>query len=77
MSPSIKRIHSDEKLPSHADVVIIGGGVSGTNAAMMAVGLGAHVTIFDRSLLRLKELDAQFGLNIAGQLFDVIEKKLA
>ena len=42
-------------------VVIIGGGVSGTNAAMMAIGLGAQVTIFDRSLARLKELDAQFG----------------
>jgi len=42
-------------------VVIIGGGVSGTNAAMMAVGLGAQVTILDRSITRLKELDAQFG----------------
>ena len=45
-------------------VVIIGGGVSGTNAAMMAVGLGAQVTIFDRSITRLKELDVQFGANI-------------
>jgi alanine dehydrogenase len=45
-------------------VVIIGGGVSGTNAAMMAVGLGAQVTIFDRSLARLKELDVQFGATI-------------
>ena len=45
-------------------VVIIGGGVSGTNAAMMAVGLGAHVTIFDRSITRLKELDVQFGSSV-------------
>ena len=33
MSPSIKRIHSDERLPSHADVVIIGGGIVGVTAA--------------------------------------------
>lgn len=45
-------------------VVIIGGGVSGTHAAMMAVGMGAHVTIFDRSLPRLKELDVMFGSKV-------------
>lgn len=42
-------------------VVIIGGGVVGTNAAKMAVGLGADVTILDRSLPRLRELDDIFG----------------
>jgi alanine dehydrogenase len=42
-------------------VVILGGGVSGTNAARMAVGLGADVTIIDRSLPRLKALDEMFG----------------
>ncbi len=42
-------------------VVILGGGVSGTNAARMAVGLEASVAIFDKSLPRLKELDLQFG----------------
>ncbi|MFD0917579.1 alanine dehydrogenase [Pseudahrensia aquimaris] len=42
-------------------VVVIGGGVVGTNAAMMAVGLGAQVTILDRSIPRLRELDAMFG----------------
>src|ERR1700723_2858309 len=41
--------------------VVLGGGVSGTNAARMAVGLEASVTIVDRSLPRLKELDLQFG----------------
>ena len=45
--------------PSH--VVIIGGGVSGTHAARMAMGMEAHVTVIDRSLDRLKELDEQFG----------------
>ena len=44
-----------------AKVVVLGGGVSGTNAARMAVGLEANVTIIDKSLQRLKELDLQFG----------------
>lgn len=41
-------------------VVIIGGGVVGTNAAKMALGLGAEVSILDRSLPRLRELDDIF-----------------
>jgi alanine dehydrogenase len=44
-----------------AKVVVIGGGVSGANAADMAVGLGADVTILDRSLPRLRELDDIWG----------------
>jgi alanine dehydrogenase len=44
-----------------ARVVVIGGGVAGTNAARMAVGLEASVIVLDRSLPRLKELDLQFG----------------
>ena len=44
-----------------AKVVVLGGGVSGTNAARMAVGLEASVIIIDKSLPRLKELDLQFG----------------
>ena len=43
-----------------ARVVIIGGGVVGTNAAKMAVGMGAHVTIIDSNLDRLRELDDIF-----------------
>lgn len=42
-------------------VVVLGGGVVGTNAARMAVGLGAQVVIIERSLARLKELDTLFG----------------
>ncbi len=42
-------------------VVIIGGGVVGENAARMAMGLGADVTLLDRSLGRLKELDQVYG----------------
>ncbi|WP_353216966.1 alanine dehydrogenase [Sandarakinorhabdus sp.] len=44
-----------------ARVVIIGGGVVGTQAARMAVGLGAEVTIIDRSLAQLRRLDDQFA----------------
>ncbi|SEQ42808.1 alanine dehydrogenase [Amphritea atlantica] len=44
-----------------AKVTVIGGGVVGINAARMAMGLGADVTILDRSLARLKLLDEQYG----------------
>jgi len=44
-----------------ASVLVIGGGVSGANAADMAVGLGANVTIVDRSLPRLRQLDDIWG----------------
>jgi alanine dehydrogenase len=43
-----------------AQIVVIGGGVVGTHAARMAAGLGAEVTILDRSLPRLRELDDLF-----------------
>jgi alanine dehydrogenase len=42
-------------------VAVIGGGVVGLNAAKMAVGLGADVTIIDRSIPRLRQLDDIFG----------------
>ena len=44
-----------------AQVVIVGGGIVGTNAAKMAVGMGARVTIIDRSTDRLVYLDDIFG----------------
>jgi len=43
------------------NVVILGGGIVGTNAAKMAIGMGANVSIIDRSLNRLRELDDIFG----------------
>ena len=46
---------------SRGKVVIIGGGVVGTEAAKMALGLGADVTVLDRNLQRLHELDDLFG----------------
>ena len=45
-----------------ANVLILGGGVVGHNSAKMAVGLGAHVTIIDRNLERLRELDDIYQL---------------
>ncbi len=44
-----------------ANVVILGGGVSGSNAAMMAIGMGASVTVVDRSATVLRNLVARFG----------------
>ncbi len=44
-----------------AKVTVLGAGVAGTNAAAMALGLGANVTILDINVSRLRELDAQYG----------------
>lgn len=44
-----------------AEVVILGGGVSGTHAATIALGMGAHVTVIDRSADVLRRLSAQFN----------------
>jgi len=59
-----------------ANVVILGGGVVGTNAIRMAVGMEASVTVIDKSLPRLKELDSQFGasLNTIYSTVDTIEQ---
>jgi ribosome biogenesis GTP-binding protein YsxC/EngB len=59
-----------------ASVVVIGGGVVGTNAVRMAMGMEAYVTVIDKSLKRLKELDFQFGskLNTIYATHDAIEE---
>ncbi|GGJ22124.1 alanine dehydrogenase [Paenarthrobacter histidinolovorans] len=44
-----------------AKVTVLGAGVAGTNAAAMAIGLGAQVTILDINVTRLRELDALYG----------------
>jgi alanine dehydrogenase len=56
-----------------AEVVILGGGVVGTNAAKIALGFGARVTVIDRSLKRLRELDDMFH----GRLITVASNPLA
>ena len=48
-----------------AEVVILGGGVSGSHAATIAIGMGARVTVVDRSADALTRLSAQFGPSIA------------
>lgn len=47
-----------------AKVVILGGGVVGTNAAAIAIGMGADVTIIERSTDRMEELVARFGISL-------------
>ena len=55
-----------------ARVVVLGGGVVGTNAARMAMGLEASVTVVDKSLPRLYELDTQFGRTL-NTVFSTVE----
>jgi alanine dehydrogenase len=47
-----------------ADVVVVGGGTAGYNAARVASGMGAAVTVFDVNINRLRELDAEFGTRV-------------
>ncbi len=59
-----------------ADVCIVGGGIVGTNAAKIALGMGAKVTIVDRNLHRLRELDDIFAgrvFTLASNLHNVTE----
>lgn len=62
-----------------AKVVILGGGVVGTNAVRMAMGLGANVVVIDKSLERLYHLDLQFGskINTIYSTTDAIERHIA
>ncbi len=63
-----------------ANVLIIGGGVVGHNSAKMAVGLGAHVTIVDRNLERLRELDDIYSsqiVTLASNAFTIRESLAA
>ncbi|MDE2516883.1 MAG: alanine dehydrogenase [Rhodospirillales bacterium] len=60
-------------------VVVLGGGVVGTHAARMAMGLGADVTVFDKSLARLAALEERFGpqLKTAYALRETMEAAVA
>ncbi len=64
---------------SPANVLVIGGGVVGTNAARVAMGMEAHVTVIDKSLSRLRELDFQFGskLNTIYATSEALERYVA
>jgi alanine dehydrogenase len=57
-----------------ANVVVLGGGVAGTNATSVAVGLGADVTVLDTNIARLRELDALYSgriKTIASTAFEI------
>jgi len=56
-----------------ADVVVIGGGTAGYNAARIASGMGAHVTVLDVNITRLRELDAEFGGRIRTRYSSALE----
>jgi len=62
-----------------ANVVVLGGGVVGTNALRIAVGMEARVVVLDKSLERLRELDLQFGarLNTVYSTRSAIEEYVA
>lgn len=58
-----------------AEVVVLGGGVAGTNAAKMAIGMQARVTILEKSLDRIRQLEDMFGntANIIYSTHDAVE----
>lgn len=62
-----------------ARVVVIGGGVVGTNAARIAMGVEAHVTVLDKSIHRLQQLDAQYGsrINTVFSTVDALEEHVS
>jgi len=59
-----------------ARVVVLGGGVVGTNAARIAMGVEAHVTVLDKSIHRLQQLDFQYGsrINTVFSTVDAVEE---
>ncbi|MDY6871053.1 MAG: alanine dehydrogenase [Actinomycetota bacterium] len=56
-----------------ANVVVIGGGTAGYNAARVAAGMGAHVTILDVNINKLREVDAEFGGRIHTRYSSTLE----
>lgn len=58
-----------------ADVTILGGGMAGTNAAQIAIGMGAHVTLLEKSIDRIRELESRFGrrINLVYSTTDAVE----
>ncbi|MEO8400198.1 MAG: alanine dehydrogenase [Gammaproteobacteria bacterium] len=62
-----------------AKVVVLGGGVVGTNAVRMAMGMGARVVVIDKTIERLYQLDLQFGSKIVTiySTTDAIEKHIS
>ncbi|MBO6837172.1 MAG: alanine dehydrogenase [Alphaproteobacteria bacterium] len=62
-----------------AKVVVLGGGVSGTNAARIALGMGAEVTVLERNIARIAQLDDMFrgtGMKTLYSTVDAVEKSV-
>jgi alanine dehydrogenase len=59
-------------------ILIIGGGVVGSNAAMVALGMGARVVLLERSVRRIYELDSEFGLRLVTRYstIEILEEEL-
>ena len=60
-----------------ASVTVLGGGVAGTSALQLAVGMGADVTVLDTNLFRLRELDALYGGRITTVASSTLEVERA
>ncbi|HEV7418778.1 MAG TPA: alanine dehydrogenase [Mycobacterium sp.] len=56
-----------------AEVVVIGGGMAGYNAARVASGMGAHVTVFDLNVNTLRKIDGEFSGNIQTRYSSTLE----
>ncbi|BBY88339.1 alanine dehydrogenase [Mycolicibacterium tokaiense] len=60
-----------------ANVVVIGGGMAGVNAARVAKGMGAAVTVFDLNINTLRKIDAEFGGTIATRYSSALDLEAA
>ena len=56
-----------------AEVVVVGGGVAGFNAARVAKGMGAHVTVFDLNVNTLRKIDGEFNGGIETRYSSMLE----
>jgi len=56
-----------------AEVVVIGGGTAGYNAARVAAGMGAHVTVFDVNINTLRKIDGEFNASIQTRYSSILE----
>jgi glycine/D-amino acid oxidase-like deaminating enzyme len=61
MSPKVERIHSDERLPAQADVVIVGGGILGSTAAYFLAKRGLSVALIEKGHIACEQSSRNWG----------------
>ncbi|TIU83717.1 MAG: FAD-binding oxidoreductase, partial [Mesorhizobium sp.] len=61
MSPRVERIHSDERLPSEVDVVIVGGGILGSTAAYFLAKRGLSVALLEKGHVACEQSSRNWG----------------